>query len=1483
MRISLTVLTDQGPRDVVVNGESDMTVETVARSLIATLNAGNEASAEVLPLPGARWVDETPHPLWAGGRMLDPTVRAARVLRDGALVAVDAAGAAATVLTEPGGIVEIRVSGGPASGAVHRLGIGRACLGTAADVDVRLDDSSVPPHAVTVTVESRRVTVRGHGVLDGVPLAGTVEWPVGGVLAVGSSVLTLAAPTTPDAHLSPLGDGGLAYDRPPRPLRPVPRRVLEVPRRPRKGRHERLRLLVSLPFAATGVAMTVLTRQWYWLLMALAYPVIQAGEWIGDRMYGRRSHRRALREHHRLRAEFDEALDRFLRADEAERRAAAPDPAEVLLTATGPRPRLWERRAEDPDALHLRFGLADRPARIELVPGPGFGPGDGEEPVMAGPPMARHVPVTLPLSELGVIGLSGPRDRSRALARWLVAQAAVLHRPRDLAIVVLTADPDGAEHWNWVRWLPHCAPREGEECVALVGTDPDSVARRVTELAIRITERRRAADRRPGGLAGPGTYARPYTILLVMDGARQLRRVPGMPQVLSGGPAVGLYAVCVDDDERLLPEECAAVAAWDWDRPTHVRLRGRGLQTTGPVLADQVSPAWCDRLARALAPVRDVSRDDVESVIPGEARLLDILGMPAPSAAYVQELWASGGRTTSVPIGVCADGPFYVDLRRDGPHGLVAGATGAGKSELLQTLIASLAVANRPDEMAFVLIDFKGGAAFEDCAALPHVTGVLTDPDGHLAARALESLGAELRRREAVLLYAGAKDLDAYHRLFDAGDARASARLPRLVIVIDEFAVPAGEPTEFAAGLVDIGRRGRSLGVHLLLATQRPAGAVTADIRAETDLRIALRVTDPAESTDVIGDPAAAGIARSTPGRCYIRSGAAAPRAVQSARVGGCRPGATAAAHTHAVVLPWADLGRPLAHAGPADDAPASTDLRALVAAVREAAERTGIDGAPPPWLAPLPDSVTLDELPAVFADGDDVPPLAFGLTDVPAARSRGALTLDLVGGGHVYAAGSSRSGRSTVLRTLAGALASSCAPADVHLYAIDCGAGALLPLVALPHCGAVVGRDHPERVERLLGRLHAEVARRRQVLAATGFVSLAEQRAAVKPGERLPWMLLIMDGWDGFVAAFDDHDHGRLVESVLRLLREGAAVGLRAVFTGDRSGLGGQASTVFDTHLVLRMADPADYAHAGIDERRVPARMPPGRVIEAGQDGASIRESQVALLDRDPSGTAQVAALQRLAREAEAAYGRPLRDLGPLHVDELPVRVTYAEAMALDPGFTAPSPLWALIGAGGDELKPLGADLSAEGPGFTVAGPPGSGRSTVLMTMVRSLLAADVGEGTVPVVLVCPRRSPLRDLEGRPGVPAVLGADADESALGAAIGGRKRYVVVVDDAELLQDTPLGGALTGLLRRARSLDTAVVVAGTTQDLARGHHGFIREARRSRSGLLLDVRSPDDGDVLGVRVPRDGGADGPVGRGLLVTAGHAVPIQAALPG
>ncbi|PKK12695.1 FtsK/SpoIIIE domain-containing protein [Thermomonospora sp. CIF 1] len=1499
MRISLTVLTGRGPRDIVIDADSEMTVGNATQAIFAALE-GDSAAFGASAGPD----DRSQRALWANGRMLAPQAQAVRELRDGTVVAIDRRAAAATLLQEPTGLVEVRVVAGPAAGAVHRLGLGTHTLG-GRDADLIVDDPAIPPRSLRITVQRGSVEVeassRTRAVLDGRRLEERAAWPFGGMLAVGSTMLSLAPCTAPDAHLEPLPGGGLAFNRPPRIVPQAQPARLEVPRRPERGPRERLRLFGALLFSAFGLVMAYVLGQWWWALLALSWPLIQVGEWLSDRLHGRKSYRRALKEYQARSASFGDELEALRRRDEAERRAMWPDPAEILITATGPRRRLWERRISDDDALHLRVGLADLPARIELV---------GDEEGTVPTPTARAVPVTLDVGELGVIGLTGPRAASRALARWLVAQATVLHSPRDLAVVVLSAREDGAEHWNWVRWLPHCAPRRGEDCLALVGADAESVARRVTELAIRITERRRDRHGGAGPLAGsPAEPAdAPFNVLIVLDGARALRRVPGMPQVLSRGPDYGLHAICIDDEERLLPEECAAVIAWQEDEgaPSIVRLRGPGLEGVGPVLADQVPAAWAERVARALAPVRDVSRQDAAETMPEQVRLLDLLGMPDPTPEHVRAAWdASGGRTTRVPIGLAADGPFHIDLRTDGPHGLIAGTTGAGKSELLQTLIAALAVANRPDEMTFVLIDYKGGAAFADCAALPHTVGMVTDLDGHLTERALQSLSAELRRREEILLAAGAKDIDDYAELRDRAAApRGPGRyarsrpaashvelppLPRLVLVIDEFAALVSELPEFVAGLVDIGRRGRSLGVHLILATQRPAGVVTAEIRANTNLRIALRVTDPQESTDVLDSPEAAQISPATPGRCYVRSGTAVPQAVQSARIAGRRPqgrGGAAPAKGKITVrdVPWGQLGRPLPETGPAEeDSGTVTDLAVLVGAIGEAAARAGIGPQRSPWLDPLPERLRVSLRTAAGGSVVDVPPIEFGVTDLPETQSRQALTLNLAADGHLYIAGAAQSGRTTALRTLAGSLASSVSPFDVHLYAIDCGGGGLLPLVALPHCGAVVTRDQIDRCERLLTALANEVSRRQQLLAGAGFATLAEQRATVASSDRLPWMVLLLDRWEGFVGAFEHYDYGRLVDAFIRLLREGAAVGLRAVCTGDRTGLSGQISTVFDRRLVLRMADPMDYGYAGLNDRQVPASMPPGRALEQLGPGRPPRESQIGLLADDASGAAQVAALQEIARACTGRYGRLPRRLRPLHVDELPVRVTYAEALALDPDHLAPSPLWALVGVGGDTLGPVGVDLLNHGPAFMVAGPPRSGRSTALLTMVASLLDPAVGGGLVPVLLLTPRRSPLQALKGRPGVLGVLDADATEDDLLEAIGREHRYVVVVDDAELLDDTDLDDALRGVLRTARDGEHAVVLGGTTEDMNRGYRGFLAEARRSRSGVLLSADSPDDGELFGLRLPRNSGAlAGPTGRGLFVVQGAHFPIQVALP-
>src|SRR3712207_4452450 len=296
-----------------------------------------------------------------------------------------------------------------------------------------------------------------------------------------------------------------------------------------------------------------------------------------------------------------------------------------------------------------------------------------------------------------------------------------------------------------------------------------------------------------------------------------------------------------------------------------------GHDPVAPVLAEPVSAELSEVAARALAPLRDVSLEDDDAVLPDSVRLLDVLGLEPPTVDGIRARWQLEGRTTRLVVGAGLHGPFTLDLRTDGPHGLVAGTTGAGKSELLQTMIASLAVANRPDSLNFVLVDYKGGSAFKDCVRLPHTVGMVTDLDAHLVERALTSLGAELKYREHWLARAGVKDIDDYIDL----QAREPGRppLPRLLIVIDEFASMARELPDFVTGLVNIAQRGRSLGIHLILATQRPSGVVSPEIRANTNLRISLRVTDGADSTDVLEAADAARIPKSAPGRGFARLG----------------------------------------------------------------------------------------------------------------------------------------------------------------------------------------------------------------------------------------------------------------------------------------------------------------------------------------------------------------------------------------------------------------------------------------------------------------------------------------------------------------------------------------------------------------------------------------------------------------------------------
>ena len=856
MRIFFTVIDDwRGRRrDLWIEGDADTSMQSLADVLDG---------------------DRGPEPWWDGDRLLPAGSPIGLEVRDGVTLARRPDPTPSGPDAVPAG--ELRAVAGPHSGSRWRLPVGHHVIGRADDAPVNLrGDLRVSRRHAVLVIAPGEVTVHDEGSAHGLQLegepVGDADLTTGSLLQIGDTVLAWSTLDDDRAVVVPDGEGGLLFNRPPRMLNSSEPATVRFPGAAPTRTGVNFPLMASIAPVLLGVVLAVALHQPQFLLFTLLSPVIGVSNYITQRRGGTKSHRERSRVHRTSveRAEAD--LAAAVVKETAGRRRAGPDPATLADVAAGPRSALWERRRADEDFLLVRTGLADLPASITV---------EGRTPPVDGPaasehPALRQVPAVVNLAEDGVLGIAGERGSCEALARSLVVQAAVLHAPDDLAVTVLTG-PHQRQAWAWARWLPHARDRDSR-CVARIGSTDAAVARLAGELAALVDERL-AAARRPT----PGSLP-PRAHVLVLDGAYRLGAIPAVTKVLRSGPGVGVYCICLDDAERLLPEECHAVAVFHVEQPAWVGLRTGRRSLTTTVLADLVEVAAAEEVARCLAPLRLNRRWEAGAMIPTSVRLLDLLGLEPPGAPSVAAGWARQDRSTRAVIGAGEAGPLAVDLAHDGPHGLVAGTTGSGKSELLQTLIASLAVANRPDLMNFVLIDYKGGSAFKDCARLPHTVGMVTDLDGHQTERALASLGAELHRRELLLADVGAKDIEGYWRA-----RRKGSQLARLLIVIDEFAALLEELPSFLDGLVDLARRGRSLGIHLILATQRPSGVVSASIKTNTNLRIAIRVTDAADSVDVIDSPLAARISKSIPGRGYVRVGHEELSEFQAARIGGRR------------------------------------------------------------------------------------------------------------------------------------------------------------------------------------------------------------------------------------------------------------------------------------------------------------------------------------------------------------------------------------------------------------------------------------------------------------------------------------------------------------------------------------------------------------------------------------------------------------------
>jgi DNA segregation ATPase FtsK/SpoIIIE, S-DNA-T family len=1216
-------------------------------------------------------------------------------LRAGSAITVTGPAVAATATVGPDDVgVEAAVTAGPACLEWRSLGPGRHRVGRAPEVDLRIDDPDVELHhglldvAENGTVTFTQLTGRVPARIDGRPCHDTDAVTLPSSLLLGASRLDLRrrVDTEPVTTGSIVGVPGDPWRRVVRrgPVVPpgVPPGQLRVPEALGDHRAPPMSGLVGAGVAAGGAGlMAAILGQPLFALLGAVGAVASTATWAVSALGARRARRRAEATHRRSVDAFLHELSATAATAARHHRARHPSLTETLGGAACG--ELWSRRVTGDEPLRATLGSGTVRWHPTL---------DGDPTRSLPPDVLRELERAACLGDVAVpveflardaVALHGDLGTATALARAVIVQLAVWAGPADWRLVVVTDRPD---EWSWANWLPHAV---GGSTVVRPIDDG------LVDLAVDDGQRLLVVTDEPAALA-----ARTAPLRRLLD-------------------ASGAAVIVVNRASASVPTVCTRVLTLG---PHGLgRWRQRTDLDDGCVHVAGLSRDAAEAAARGLAPLLDPEDPDgATSTVPATVQLAEVVTSFDPEVIAAKWAGDGGDPAPTATIGRAGDGTVAIDLVRDGPHALIAGTTGAGKSELLRTLVAALAANVSPSHLNFVLVDFKGGATFDACARLPHCVGVVTDLDEGLAHRAIVSLEAEIRRRERLLRDVRADDLTGYRR-------NATEPLARLVVVVDEFATLAKELPDVLAALVGIAQRGRSLGIHLLLATQRPAGVVTDDIRANTNLRLALRVHDRSDAIDVVGDDRPARIPRSVPGRAVLRLGPDELVVFQAASSSG-----PVRAATGRLSVVWADDD----DVGGVGEA---TELECLVEAIATATAVSGLASPHRPWLDPLPERLDRATLGAALAgecDGSVV-----GLVDDPAAQARRPLRWTR-SSGNLLLVGALGSGTTTTAVTVAIARLRDRTPDEVHLYVID-GRGdrELDALAALAHCGGVVRVTETERLDRLLLRIDREIDRR-----------------SLDTGRR-PDVVVLVDGVESIRTALATVERADSAMRFDRMVQDGPATGIVTCATTDGSSPAVLAAFT-GVRWILHLDDHAIARACGVATTvpRVPGRL---RIAGSDRNAGSDLAAQV-VVDDDPA----------------AGVPRRQPDVGPPAIDVLPSLV--------DPDDVLPAagrdPTGLVVGLAAENLRPAVLEVPP-GDHLFVSGPARSGKSTA----VRQLTAAWCAAHPDGTVIDVDRRHPLdaATLDAHPGPVLVVVDDADRvddpgGELAAIVAGRRRDVTVL-------------------------------------------------------------------------------------------------------
>lgn len=1334
---------------------------------------------------------------------------------------------------------------------------------------------------------------------------------------MGDVVFTRPGPV--DAPASPHGE--VALQAPPTLPRPTPRPLIQIV------------LPIVLVVAVVGMVVVMMRTGMMRNPMFMLFPVMMAVSAVGM-LAGSLSGGNKTAETDELRKDYLRYLGEtreVVRQTAQQQRAAAlwRHPAPEELPALVGTARMWERDQSDPDDLTLRVG----PGRHSLatrLEAPDTGPVDDLEPVSV-VSMRRFVrahsvvddlPVALELRAFAALSFDGELGAVRAAVRAMLSGLVVFHGPDRVQVAVAANDVDARRAWEWLKWLPHHQHPVYTDGGGRVRLTEFSLAGLEAMIGPGISERQGFA---PSSPAVPG---RPH-LVIVVDGIG----VTGAERLLAEDGLDGVTVLEVSGSRAGQLRDLAArqgLSVRVGDDGAAVIRTGAGDEEIGRF--DQMSAPEAERLAMAMARYRppDTVTNADGSTVPRRAPgLPDLLGLGVATGVDPAVAWRRrrDRDRLRVPVGVSPDGaPVELDLKEAahggmGPHGLCVGATGSGKSEFLRTLVLGLVATHDPDALNLVLVDFKGGATFLGLEPMAHVSAVITNLQAEITMvdRMRDALEGELTRRQEVLRAAG-----NFSNVGEYEAARAKGAtldpLPALVIVVDEFSELLTSKPEFAELFLTIGRLGRSLHIHLLLASQRLEEGRLRGLDSHLSYRIALKTFSATESRSVLGVTDAYHLP-ATPGAGYLKVDAGDPVRFDATYVSGpyqeerrLDGSSVATPSARPVVRPFTSWYMPVPAPleGPEGGADASRAARTAEEAPEEQVSllevlvgRLAGHGRPAHevWLPPLGRGAPLDA--AVGTEPTDHgrgprPALRFPMAeaDLPFEQRRESWYVDLSGAdGHVAVVGGTRSGKSTALCTLVLAAAATTSPDRLAVYIVDLGGGLMQSIAELPHVGGVARRGDGERIRRTVAEVDAERRRREAGFRRSGLASVDQARERMverdgRPVVEYPEIFLVIDGWQAFRTDFDD-----LEQTVLGLASDGLSYGVHVVLSAARwADLRPALRDALGSRLELRLGDPTD----SMIDRRAAMTVPAdaGRGLTSERDHMLVYQPRLdGRVDAEGLADATEQAARHLARRWRSLVG----DVSAPRVRMLPEVLPYAQLASLSRPGTDGERTRIPLGVGEADLKVVYADLERD-PLMLVLGDSESGKTSVLRSIARGLTTGNTA-ASAKLIVVDYRRSMLGEIEG----DHLAGYAATESALrpmvehlvqiledrmpGADVTPEQlrsrswwtgpRITLLVDDLDLVitsSSHPLE-PLSRFLPHARDVGFSIVLARRSGGAARAlFDPFIARVRDLGGAGLLLSGNRDEGPLLG------GVRPGPLppGRGKLITRdGGLRLVQTAL--